>query len=102
MSYTVEDKGTVLAGVCTDAGTAVDLTGCTVELHIRVPDSTNTVLTRAATVDDAAAGGWSYVWQVDELTVAGIYKVEAQVTSADGAIVQTFGPDDVEVRNQIG
>jgi len=96
--FTVGDKGTVLTGTCSDNGTPVDLAGSTVELHIQPPQQD--ILTRAATTGDN--GTWTYAWAVDELTVAGPWKVEAQVTSSDGTVVQTFGPIEFQVRPQLG
>lgn len=70
-----------------------------VELHIRKPDGV--VLTKAATVTDAATGAWSITWGGSDLSVAGIWTVEAQVTFS-GAKVQTFGPERFVVQSALG
>lgn len=99
MTFTVGDLEKPLSGVCTDDGTPVDLTTATaVTVHVRRPDAT--VLTRAATVTTPATGVWSMPWQVGDLSLAGSYWCEVQVTWP-GDRPQTFGPSRFNVRDQI-
>lgn len=98
--YTVGDKGTELAGRCTDAGQPVDLTGAAVELHLG--PTVGPTQTKAATITDPAAGQWAYRWAAGDLVQAGAWQVEAQVTSADASVVQTFGPARFDVNPQLG
>ena len=96
--FTVGDTAKKLTGTCKDGDTPANLTGATVELHIRWNDATT--VTKAATVTDAAGGAWSYSWQPTDLTIPGRSQVEAQVTYSDGG-VQTFGPTNFYVDQQI-
>lgn len=99
-SYTVGDKGIAIHGQCLDGTAATDLTGSTTELHIRKPDGT--VLTRTATITEPTTGQWQYTWGAGELTEPNHWQIEAQVTSADGSIAQTFGPVTFFVKPEIG
>lgn len=75
-----------------------DVTGATIELHLRRPD--RTVLTRAATVTDATTGAWSMDWQTGDLEQDGSWSVEAQITYSD-ATIQTVGPQRIFVYREI-
>lgn len=96
--FTVGDRGVTLGGKCADETGSVDLTGATVELHICPP--VGDVLTRTAVIDSPGGGTWSYTWADGDLTVAGHWWVEAQVTN--GGTIQTFGPVSFEVQPEIG
>lgn len=91
--FTVGDTAPDLTGTVN-----ADLTGATVELHIRKPDQT--VLTKAGIVTDAATGAWSYTWATGDLGTPGVWTVEAQVTYSNER-VQTFGPKTFRVGQQI-
>lgn len=93
MIFTTGDTGPALAG-----DVNADLTGASVELHIRKPDGT--VLTEPAVITDPTAGAWSRAWAPGDLDKDGIWRVEAQVTFASG-IVQTFGSVSFTVVRQI-
>lgn len=58
------------------------------------------MIDRAGTVEDAAAGLVEFPWQAGDLSGAGTYEVEVQVTYADGR-VQTFGRPAFVVRREI-
>ena len=92
-TFTVGDAAPALTGTVN-----TPLAGATVELHIRRQDKS--VLTVPATITDAAAGAWSYEWADGDLSVAGSWAVEAQVTYSSGK-PQTFGPAAFYVRDQI-
>lgn len=111
MTFTTGDTSPPLIGICqqvdsadcgraaASAATPADLSGATVELHIDC--GSTVVLVKPAVVTAAAEGEWSYDWAPNDLTIAGIYIVEAQVTYSDGSI-QTFGPSQFRVKRQIG
>lgn len=111
MTFTTGDTAPPLVGVCQQVkgtacgqaplstATAVDLSGAIVELHIDY--GAGVPLVKLANVVSAPAGEWSYDWGPNDLTVAGVYVVEAQVTYGDGR-VQTFGPTSFRVKPQIG
>lgn len=92
-TFTTGDTAPALTGTVN-----ANLTGATIELHIKRADGT--VLTVPATITDAATGAWSYEWATGDLNVRGDWKVEAQVTYSD-TTVQTFGPQRFFVVPQI-
>ena len=99
--FVTGDTAPDLTGTCSSGTTPANLTGATLELHLKPPGSA-AVLTRAATVVDGAAGTWRYAWQTGELVV-GTWAVELQVTYSGGG-VQTFPasrPEYFTVRKQI-
>lgn len=104
MSLTVGDTRPALTGRATTTDTAGVTTGANLTgaaalvLHIRRNDGS--VITATATAVDPTAGTWSYTWQASDLTVAGRWEVELQVTFADGGI-ETFGPAVFYVQQQI-
>jgi len=99
--YTVGDTAPALTGTV-----SANLTSTTIEVHIRRPDGTT--ISRAGTITAVGPpGGWSLTLQSGDLSVAGLYTVEVQVTFSGGAI-QTFAYDDAgssntfTVRDQLG
>lgn len=90
--WKVGDTEPDLSGIALDAATGVDLTGATLNVHIRKPDAT--VINRPVTADDQTLnpGGWSMPWQTGDLDTAGRYAVELEVTWSAGR-VQTFPGD---------
>lgn len=99
-TWTVGDTLPPLSGALTyDNGagrTPISGAGVTAEAHVRMPD--RTVLTRPVSVD--LDGIWSLAWQPGDLTVAGLAKVEVQVTFPGGGI-ETFGPSSFTIDSQI-
>lgn len=87
LTLTVGDYGTgaTLTGTCNAV-----ITGATLELHIRRPDGTT--LTEPASIVSGPAGTWSAPFEAGDLTVAGDYYVELQVTYSNGD-QQTFKRD---------
>lgn len=98
--YTVGDTAPALTGAV-----SAELTNATLEVHVARPDGS--VFSHAGTAVDAVAGTWSMQLVDGDLTLAGVYRVEVQVTFGGGQ-VQTFAFDDEErvntftVRDQIG
>lgn len=90
--------GTASTKAASGVATPANLTGATVVLHIHKPR--RTLLTKSATIVDATAGKWTSQWLAGELSVAGQWVVEAQVTFSNGS-VQTFGPATFYVADQI-
>ena len=91
--FTSGDTGPGLSG-----GVGMDVTGATIELHLRRPD--RTVLTRTAEISSATAGHWLMPWVEGDLDHIGWWMVEAQVTFSN-VQVQTVGPAEFKVRKQI-
>lgn len=102
MSFTLGDTAPPLTGTCSNQTgntlTPANLTGATVALHIAPP--TGAVLTKTPDIVSAAAGTWSYDWEVGDLDEAGTWRVEVQVTFSD-TTVQTFGPQTFYVQGQL-
>lgn len=98
--YTVGDTAPALTGTVN-----ANLAGATALVNVARPDGT--VFAHTATVTNAATGAWSMQLVAGDLSQAGVYRVEVQVTYNDGSI-QTFAFDadgqanTFYVRNQIG
>lgn len=75
-------------------GAVYNLTGTTVSLLLIKPDGT--VLTKAATLDDAANGVASYTTTTTDFDTAGIWKRQWKVV--DGSIVLRSAPVAFEVQ----
>ena len=82
------DTGPQLRLTLTDSltGSAVDLTGATVTLHLRAIDTTTVLVSRNATITAPAANGIAVVaWQTADLDlVAGEYEGEVEIVLASG------------------
>ena len=77
--YVENDTLPSLQGTITeDDGTAVDLTGCSVALHIKY----DTPLIKTASITDAANGKWLVEWEPGDLQ-EGKWLYEIQVTDAN-------------------
>lgn len=76
-----------------------NITGATLELHFIKPDGV--VVTKTPTVTDALTGAWRQTFGPNDVDVAGLWYVEAQVTYAGGAGVQTFGPTRWRIEDEI-
>lgn len=104
MSLTVNDTRPDATLTCTSNSVGVNLTGATCVLHVKRPDGTAVTRTAPAgglTVTTPASGILTYRWQAGDLTIAGNYTLEVQVTYADTG-VQTFGPQSVYVKDELG
>ena len=98
--YTVGDTSPALTGTiystAADGSTvATNLTGATVELHIRKPSGV-VVTVQAAVVDPPENGQWRYDWAVP-IDEPGFWIAEGQATFAN-ARIQTFGPSAFRVQ----
>lgn len=80
----------------TSGGVPVNLTGATVEVHLKKPDKTVVILAATGTAGGSVTGAaWGSV-----LNQAGLWSAEVQVTYSDST-VQTFGPKSLLVNPQI-
>src|SRR6187455_965584 len=97
--FVSNDTGSTLLVTCTDdAGTAINLAGCTVEL--RWQEAVGTVADKTMTVVDAAAGTCSYKFLADEL-YAPAMAFELKITDADGFILKNVNLITVTVRDDL-
>jgi hypothetical protein len=87
---TVKDKST---------GTARNLTGAAVKLRWR--DNDRVVVTKTATVTDAAGGVCEYVFGAGEI-IAPSMKIEVEVTDNTGKVTTSVDTIDLTVREEIG
>lgn len=87
LTLTVGDTGTgaTVTGTCNAV-----ITGAALVVHAKRPDGTT--FSRNASIVDGPSGTWSAALQAGDLTVAGDYFLEVQVTYSGGAI-QTFALD---------
>ena len=78
------DTRTCIKAVLKDArGAPVDLTDCSVSFHM-VPLSRPFTVSRAAHIQDAAAGEVWFVWAPGDTDTAGVYRAELEVVYQDG------------------
>ena len=81
------DTGPQLRLTLTDSltGSAVDLTGATVTLHIRAIDTTTVLVSRNATIAAPLTGVAVIAWQATDLDLdAGEYEGEVETVLASG------------------
>jgi len=82
-----DDTGPQLRLTLTDSltGSAVDLTGATVTLHLRAIDTTTVLVSRDATITAPATGVAIIAWQATDLDLdAGEYEGEVETVLASG------------------
>ena len=85
------------------SGAPVDLTGCSVSFHM-APLNRPAVISRAAHIEDAAAGEVWVVWAPGETDTAGVYRAEFEVVYQDGRR-ETFPNDgyiSIQILNDLG
>lgn len=91
MAFTIKQNDTapsVEAVLKNSAGTAVDLTGATVNFHMK--DLSGTVVVDAvASVTDGSGGTVQYDWNSADTDTAGTFYAEFEVEYPDGTI-ETF------------
>lgn len=94
------DTASSLAVACVDdSGTAIDLTGCSVNL--RWKDEVGAVQTKAMTVSDATAGECTYQFGADELFSPGM-SFEVEIEDISGKKLSNVDLISVTVREQLG
>jgi hypothetical protein len=82
-----DDTGPQLRLTLTDSltGSAVDLTGATVTLHLRAVDTTTVLVSRDATITSPLTGVAIIAWQATDLDLdAGEYEGEVETVLASG------------------
>lgn len=95
---TVGDTAPDLTMICMSDDVPASLTGASVSVHVRKPDGTTFVRVGATSPDEG--GGVTLTWEVGDLTIQGIWQVEAEVLYSSGR-VQTFGPARFAVHDQL-
>jgi len=84
------DTSPTLDAILTDAdGNEVNLTGATVQFHMKQIGSTTLKIDAAASLVDSAGGHVRYTLQPGDTDTPGSYQAEFQVTFGDGSI-ETF------------
>ena len=79
----------LMATVADSDGTPVNVTGASVEFHMRLKNAAATTVSAAGEVVDGAAGTIKYQWLTNDTGVVGTYEGEFQITYADTTI-ETF------------
>lgn len=93
----------LIVGLEHDSDTAIDLTGATVEFHMRNRDTGVVKVDAAANVESVEDVEVRYDWAVGDTDTPGWYEFEFEVTYADGR-QETFpntGHDLLQVKAQI-
>jgi len=84
------DTGPSLQGsIVDDEGNAVNITGASVQFHMRQRGSGSVKVDKPATISNASEGDVIYNWEVEDTNEAGIFEIEWEVTFSDGT-VETF------------
>jgi hypothetical protein len=98
------DTRHAIKAVLKDANdTPVDLTDCSVNFHM-APLNRPAVISRAAHIENAAAGEVWVVWGPRETDMAGVYRAEFEVIYDDGRH-ETFPNDgyiSIQILNDLG
>lgn len=85
---------------CKRDGSAIDLTGCTVELII-AKGNTITQAGKAATITTAASGIITYDQDATDFPSAGAYKADVKVTYSDSTIEVLYEQLKIKARDPI-
>jgi len=88
MSYDItikrgDTRNAIKAILKDSSGNPVNLENCHVKFHM-APLNRPAVISRAAHVEDAAAGEVWFVWAPGETDTAGVYRAEFEVVYKDG------------------
>ena len=95
--YVQNDTYPPISGVLADENhVPVDLTGCSVQFHMRNKESDELVVDSAALIDVPTVGEVVYAWKDGDMSVPGLFRAEFEVTYADGG-VETFPSTALEV-----
>lgn len=75
---------TIQAQLTDEDGTAINLTGCTLQFVVRSSETGLLLFKKSATIDTAATGMVSYAWDVGDTDSNGLFNGEFEVTFSDG------------------
>ena len=99
------DTSPSLQATLTDAsGTAINLTGASVRLHMKAVGAFTLKVDEAMTISDATGGVVVYDWQGGDTDTFGTYNIEFEVTYSDSS-VETFpnsGSETVIISKELG
>src|SRR5574337_2023648 len=85
--FTQNDTDPDLTETLKDAsGVPLNLTGATVEFHMRSPFAATYKVKAAAVIENAVSGIVRYAWQAADLNTAGVFLCEWQVTVSGGGV----------------
>lgn len=92
----VGDTGRVLQVTLQDDGTAIDITGATVQLLYRI-DGGGSITTKTMTITNAISGIAEYTFLAPDLTEEGVFQYQVRLTDSGGAI-STFDAQGNQIR----
>src|SRR5512139_1679554 len=78
----------------------VDLTSASVKFQMRRPDDDLFTVDAAATITNALQGLVAYSWGATDLSIAGDYDAQWEITFPDGKIQTTADPNRIYVRRK--
>lgn len=98
------DTSPALVATLTDSdGQAVNLTGASVDFHMRPRGSDTPTVESSGNIIDSSGGKVEYPWSDGDTSNAGVYRGEFEVTYGDNTI-ETFPNDGyitVEIKEEI-
>jgi hypothetical protein len=83
-----------------DPSTPVDLTGSTVRFQMRKADDRRFTVNNEGDIVDEEDGTVTYLWGPNDLSVAGDYVIQWEVTFPDARIQTTATTETITVRRQ--
>jgi hypothetical protein len=98
-----DDKPDLIFTITDSGGSAVDLSGSTVDFHF-TEQGTSTLKNAGhttCTLTDAANGVCKYEWGSGDLDTVGIFEGEVQVTYASSKVQTVYAKFDFEIRDEL-
>lgn len=87
-----------------EAGNPVDLTGASVDFHMKAPSATGLKVDAAGTIFNQSEGKVRYEWASGDTDTTGLFHAEWEVAFGDGS-VETFpntGNIEIEIVAELG
>lgn len=96
-TITQNDTYPAISGRFEDDASPIDLTGATINFHMKSPGASSVKVDAAASILGSASDGRvAYQWQLGDTDTSGFYQAEWEVTYSDG-YVETFPDEPLEI-----